>query len=262
MISQNNTTLKCRCCAEDANPLFSATLLGNVVSYYECSACGYLQTETPYWLNKAYSSVINNCDTGIMIRNQKNLDLIIVTLGALNQMNGLVVDYAGGYGILVRLLRDRGINSLWADPYCKNLLAVGFEHEGEKATLVTAFEAFEHFVNPMQEVEKLFDIAPNLLISTELVATPAPASDHWWYYGLDHGQHIGFFRLKTLQMLARKFNKHLVSNGQSYHLFTDKPLNEMIWNLNVRIARKMPFLFGHGLTSKVWDDFEKMSNRS
>ena len=197
-----------------------------------------------------------------MQRNQANVGLVMATRNALNQKHGRVIDCAGGYGILVRLLRDRGVNALWSDPYCKNLLAVGFEYSGENAELVTAFEAFEHFVDPMAEAEKLFAIAPNLLISTELIATPAPALHEWWYYGSDHGQHIGFFRLKALQMIAKKFNKHLVSNGQSYHLFSDKPLNERRWNLNVRIARKLPFLYGRGLTSKVWQDFEKMSNMS
>lgn len=259
MGSQRNTTATCRCCAEQSSQVFSATLLDNVVSYYDCSACGYVQTETPYWLDKAYSSAINNCDTGIMVRNQANVGLVMATLTALNKIHGNVIDCAGGYGILVRLLRDRGANALWSDPYCKNLLAVGFEHTGEKADLVTAFEAFEHFVDPLVEADKLFSIAPNLLISTELIKTPAPEQDQWWYYGPDHGQHIGFYRLKTLELLAKKFNKYLVSNGQSYHLFTDKPLNESLWNLNVRIARKFPFLYGRNLKSKIWQDFEKMS---
>jgi hypothetical protein len=261
MESQRNATATCRCCAEQSSQVFSATLLDNDVSYYDCPACGYVQTETPYWLDKAYSSAINNCDTGIMLRNQANVGFVMATLNTLNKIQGNVIDCAGGYGILVRLLRDRGVNALWSDPFCKNLLAVGFEHTGENATLVTAFEAFEHFVNPMVELEKLFSIAPNLLISTELIATPAPAHDNWWYYGPDHGQHIGFFRLETLQMLAKKFNKYLVSNGQSYHLFTDKSLNEMRWNINVRIARRFPFLYSRGLRSKVWEDFEKMSGQ-
>ena len=253
------STATCRCCAAQASQVFSASLLGNLVNYYDCSACGYVQTETPYWLDTAYSSAINNCDTGIMIRNQANIGLVMATLRTLNKIHGNVIDYAGGYGILVRLLRDRGINALWSDPYCKNLLAVGFEHTGENADLVTAFEAFEHFINPIVEAEKLFATAPNLLITTELIATPAPGQ--WWYYGQDHGQHIGFFRLKTLQFLAKKFNKKLVSSGQNCHLFTDKPVNMTQWNLNVRIARRFPFLYSRGLKSKVWQDFEKMSGK-
>ena len=253
----------CRLCSSNIeNPIFSGLIFNNSVKYFECQTCAYVQTEYPHWLDKAYSSAINNCDTGIMARNQSNVGLVLATLSMLGKIDGTVVDCAGGYGILVRLLRDRGIEALWADPYCKNLLAVGFEHTGERANLITAFEAFEHFVDPMAEAEKLFSIAPNLLISTEVMATPAPALDQWWYYGLDHGQHIGFYRLKTLQILAKKFKKHFISNGKNYHLFTENPFNESLWSLNIRIARKIPFLYTRGLTSKVWQDFEKMSDRS
>ena len=43
----------CRVCAAAARPLFSGTLLGRSVEYQECSACGYVQTETPTWLDQA-----------------------------------------------------------------------------------------------------------------------------------------------------------------------------------------------------------------
>jgi Nif-specific regulatory protein len=46
---------------------------------------------------------------------------------SLGSLFGTVVDCAGGYGILVRLLRDYGVNALWSDPYCENVLAKGFE---------------------------------------------------------------------------------------------------------------------------------------
>jgi hypothetical protein len=250
----------CRVCSGDVGkPIFNALIFKNTINYFECSACGYVQTELPYWLEKAYSSAINNCDTGIMARNQSNVGLILATLSVTKKMNTTVVDCAGGYGILVRLLRDRGVEALWSDPFCQNLLAVGFEYANEKAELVTAFEAFEHFVDPLLEAEKLFAIAPNLIISTNLIATPAPSPDQWWYYGLDHGQHIGFFRLQTLQFIAKKFGKHLVTDGVGCHFFTEKPINATHWKLKVRIARKMPFLFSQTLKSKIWSDFEKMS---
>jgi hypothetical protein len=252
----------CRICLNNlAEPIFTSLIFQNSVNYFECSNCDYVQTEQPYWLEKAYTSVINNCDTGIMVRNQSNIGVILATLHILKNIKGNVVDYAGGYGILVRLMRDRGIEALWSDPYCQNLLAVGFEYSKEKADLVTAFEAFEHFVDPLIESEKLFSIAPNLLISTNLITSPAPRPEQWWYYGLDHGQHIGFFRIKTLQFIANKFNKYLVTDGVGCHLFTDAPINAMEWKLKVRIARRMPTLFCQQLKSKTWTDFEKMSKK-
>lgn len=259
--------MNCRLCAAPIDRSFTtANLIGRNISYFDCPICNYVQTEDPTWLDEAYASPINVSDTGILARNYANVGLVLATLSILNKPNGRIVDCAGGYGILVRLLRDRGVDAFWSDPYCQNLLAVGFEYTNVKYTnerpeLVTAFEAFEHFANPMLEVEKLFTLAPNLLISTELIATPAPALDEWWYYGLDHGQHIGFFRLQTLQFIAKKFRKYLVTDGVGCHLFTDDPINSLSWNLKIRIARRFPFLYGRKLKSKIWTDFEKMSSK-
>ena len=264
MIDDFNNPLinRCRVCAkENDSIIFSGHIFEKNVNYFECYACGYVQTEHPSWLDKAYSSAINNCDTGIMARNQSNVGLILATLSVLNQYDATVVDCAGGYGILVRLMRDLGVEALWSDPYCQNLLAVGFEYTSEKADLVTAFEAFEHFVDPLLEAEKLFAIAPNVLISTSLIDTPTPLPQDWWYYGLDHGQHIGFFRVKTLQFIAKRFGKFLTTDGVGCHLFTDKPVNSTRWKWTMRLARRVPSLFGRNLQSKIWSDFEKMSGR-
>jgi hypothetical protein len=74
-------------------------------------------------LEEAYASTINNSDTGIMSRNLSNISLVLATLILIKNRNSLVVDCAGGYGFLVRLLRDIGVNALWSDPYCENLVA-------------------------------------------------------------------------------------------------------------------------------------------
>jgi hypothetical protein len=253
----------CRICgASHSAPSVSAKLLDQCVDYFDCSRCGYFHTQEPTWLDQAYASTINNCDTGIMLRNQTNVGVVLATLTALGARLGRVVDFAGGYGILVRLLRDRGVDALWSDPYCKNLLAIGFKHNDEEASLVTAFEAFEHFVEPIREAEKLFAIAPNLLISTELIPTPAPAPEKWWYYGLDHGQHIGFYRMQTLEWIARKYNKYLISDGRSYHLFSEKKVSVFYWRSVCKLAVYLPIIFTRGMPSRVWSDFEKMSGKA
>lgn len=250
---------QCRCCNSIAESAFKGTLFGIEIQYFECVNCGYVQTEPPHWLTKAYSSAINDCDTGIMQRNISNAKITLGTLALLGSKDGTVVDYAGGYGILVRLLRDYGVDALWTDPYCKNLLAKGFEHHNENASLVTAFEAFEHFINPCDEVNKLFDISPNILISTSLVPTPTPRQNEWWYYGKEHGQHIGFYREKTLSYIAKKFGKNLVSDGHSYHLFTDIKINVSKWKITKKIALNLPWLYYRNLQSKTLQDNNRHS---
>jgi hypothetical protein len=197
-----------------------------------------------------------------MLRNQYNTRLVLATLYLLGELNGTVVDYAGGYGILVRMLRDVGVNALWSDRYSKNLLASGFEYTGGSAQLVTSFEAFEHFVHPKEELEALLSVAPNVLISTLIIPSPTPEHDEWWYYGPEHGQHIGFFRVQTLRKLASLCNKQLITDGRSYHLFTDHNLSLFRWRLVRKAIEKMPDLLIRGLPSKVWSDHEHISSKA
>jgi hypothetical protein len=243
----------CRCCGSNTQEIFSGSLLCNQIHYFECPNCDYVQTETPFWLEDAYQEAINDTDTGIMARNQKNARITLFTLIMLGEDGGALVDCAGGYGILVRLLRDRGVNALWSDRYCQNLLASGFEYASEKAQLVTVFEAFEHFVNPAEELDLLLTIAPNILLSTEIIAEPAPRQSDWWYYGKNHGQHIGFFRVQTLQKLAEERGKYLLSDGKSYHLISDKPLNNKLWNLLVRYNQLSSFIPRKSYTQSDYD---------
>lgn len=249
----------CRVCAnESLSPIFSGPLLSETINYFECDHCGYVQTEYPFWQSQAYNSIINTSDTGILSRNLTNLAIVQATMSLLGDRRGTVVDCAGGYGILVRLLRDAGVDAYWADPYCENLLARGFEYNNQNATLVTAFEAIEHFINPVEELEKFFTIGPNLLVSTLLIPKPTPNLNDWWYYGTEHGQHIGFLRYETLVFLARRFGKHLTSDGHSYHLFTQRPVHLLRWKLERRLARLAPRLYRLGIESKTWSDHETL----
>jgi hypothetical protein len=225
--------------------LFSGQLLGrHEVSYFECQTCGYVQTEDPHWLEEAYREPINVTDTGILRRNIVNARIVQATMLVLPDSSAPVVDFAGGYGLLVRQLRDAGVNALWRDQYCTNLLAKGFEHHDEPASLATAFEVFEHFVDPLEEARKIAELAPTILLSTELMPDRTPEPQAWWYYGLDHGQHIGFFRMRSLEYLAGKLGRTLISDGASYHLITSEKVNAGFWK----------FL-------KRWNSFISLKNR-
>lgn len=256
--SMRKTKEACRVCGENARYLWTGKLLDYKIQYFDCSRCGYVQTETPYWLDRAYAAAINDSDTGLLSRNIRNAQVVLATLAFLKKVNGSVIDYAGGYGILVRLLRDKGVSALRMDPFCENLVARGFDYTSHASiptpALVTAFEAFEHFTDPREELKKMLAIAPNVLLSTELIADPAPPQDQWWYYGKEHGQHIGFFRHRTLEHLAHEQGKHLVSNGRTLHLITEQPVNRVVWMAHLKSKSLLQHLLRFKLKSKTWSD--------
>lgn len=229
--------IRCRVCKSEAEYIWHAEVFAQSIKYYECKNCGYVQTEDPYWLEEAYKNPINLSDTGLVARNIRNSKIIAVLLVYLNKINGKVLDYAGGYGVLVRMLRDIGVDCNWSDSYCKNLFAQGFEKNEKTYDLVTAFEVFEHFVEPNKEINNLMGLSKNILFSTTLMPKITPRIDEWWYYGARHGQHIGFYREKTIKFLAHKKNKHYVSDGKEYHLISDIKINRITWRLIIIFSK-------------------------
>jgi len=240
--------------------VFAQPILGRSVDYFDCPKCGYVQTETPSWLAAAYATVIDELDTGIMLRNIRNAADVVLTLAAFGALDRPVLDYAGGYGTLVRLLRDAGIDAYWTDKYCQNLFARGFERSAVHYELVTAFEVFEHLEHPLDQLRAMLDIAPTVLLSTDLITTRETPPPNWWYYGPEHGQHIGFFRLPTLAHLAERLGCTYRSDGRTLHIFSRGaipaywlPLQRARWL--AKVVKRLR------LTPKVMSDYELLRVR-
>lgn len=220
-------TTICNICGGEAKKVFSDKMLNKYdVEYYYCYDCEHLQTQTPFWLEEAYNNSITTSDTGIMCRNLMFQEDIAKIIYKLFDKNAKFVDFAGGYGLFTRLMRDIGFDFYWCDKYSDNLVARGFEYkEGEKVELVCAFEAIEHFPNPLQELEAMFKISDNVIVSQSFLPYPLPQPRDWWYYGLEHGQHISFYSIKTFEYIAKKYNKNLCSYS-NLHLFTSKDISQ------------------------------------
>jgi hypothetical protein len=209
------------------------------VRYFRCEGCGFIQTETPYWLEEAYSSAIAKQDVGIMHRNLMNCEVTSAVLNLLFPKLSSAIDFGAGHGVLVRLMRDRGFNFFWSDLHATNDYARGFEYrDGSTYDFLTAFEVLEHLNDPVADLSKLMSLSENVLVSTCLVPYPAPQLSDWWYYVPTTGQHIAFYTTGSLSVLAASFERSLLSVG-TYHLFTKEPKSSLLYRLatNLRIAR-------------------------
>jgi hypothetical protein len=251
----------CKICSSESKKLFVAKVLKKYdVQYYQCPKCGFIQTETPYWLDEAYSRPINTSDTGILLRNIQYSNATALLLLFVFGKNQKYLDYAGGYGIFTRLMRDKGFDFYWKDPFTQNLLAEGFEYEkGDEIELITTFESFEHFVEPYKELEEIFKTSKNIIFSTQMASNPAPNANNWWYYGIEHGQHVAIHTPKSLKIMAHKYGLHFYTI-RSFHLFTTKKIPAFIFKI-LAIASKLGLwsLMKWVMKSKVADDYNKMT---
>lgn len=254
-------TISCKICNNPVGLLFEAKVLNKYnVSYYQCTSCKFIQTEKVFWLSEAYESAINNNDTGILARNERFRKIVTVLLSYMFHKNGKHLDYAGGYGIFTRMMRDVGFDYYWIDDFAKNLVSIGFEHKAEtKYDTITAFEVFEHLDDPFEKMEDMLKYSETIIFSTELVPDKTP-DEEWWYFAFSHGQHIAFYHKKTLEFIAAKYDLNLVTNGSNFHILTRKKMKPQLFSFLYKASKFGLYVFARlGLKSKTFSDHKLMS---
>ncbi len=210
--------------------LFRVVILNKYeVNYYKCIDTGYIQTEEPYWLAEAYSSTITKLDVGLVHRNISMAKVVEKIIFEQFNADKMFLDYAGGYGLFTRIMRDKGYNFYNTDKYCENIFAEYHDLQqlepNTKFEIITAFEVFEHLIDPLVEIAEIFKATDNLLFSTEIIPNNITKPEDWWYFIPETGQHISFYTIPSLEKIAAHFNKYFYSDGKSVHLFSSKKIN-------------------------------------
>jgi len=227
--------MQCPICETRAELFGSATVLKKYqAEFCRCRSCGFLFAQDPVWLDEAYASAITASDVGLVDRNLWFAKVACSMVSVLFDADGRFLDYGGGTGLFTRLMRDRGFDWYWFDPACRNFFAQGYAadpNDGGRYDLLTAAELFEHLVDPVQVMTELRALSSNVLFTTRLLPEPPPRLDQWWYYNLEHGQHVSFYTRKSLRTLGEKFGLQLTSNGENLHLFSSKRVSEITFKL-------------------------------
>ncbi|MFD2571258.1 class I SAM-dependent methyltransferase [Spirosoma soli] len=144
------------------------------------------------------------------------------------------IDYGGGYGMFVRMMRDSGYDFYRQDIYCQNLFAESFDIADTapfRAELLTAFEVMEHLVNPVSELEKMLHLSDTILFSTTVQPSFDVTPETWWYFTPETGQHISLYSRASLQALADRFKLNYCWNEQNIHLFSRKVISNSKFKL-------------------------------
>ncbi len=218
--------MKCRLCKTRSNFLFELLVLHkHQVKYYKCPNCKFIQTEKPYWLEEAYSSAIANADTGLLQRNiilSRKVSTIIYYL--FNKSNKFL-DYAGGYGVFTRLMRDIGFDYYWEDRFAENLFAKGYEYNYKNYELITAFEVFEHIENPIVDIKEILKRYNSRAIIFSTFLSSEQVDKSWWYFTPATGQHISIYNYETLKYIANELDLYLYTDMKNTHILSKKKLN-------------------------------------
>lgn len=217
-------SVSCKICGNLSAEIFNTkVLLKYDVAYYKCGNCGFIQTQEPFWLEEAYSSAITSLDIGLIYRNLQNKPIVETAIKYLFNREEKFVDYGGGYGMFVRIMRDVGFDYYRQDIYCENTFAKNFDvtdikGENVKFELLTAFEVFEHLLDPLEEFEKMLSYSENIFFTTSIYPDNTDLTK-WWYLIPETGQHIALYSEESLAYIASMFGMYYYRHNE-YHLIT------------------------------------------
>ncbi len=258
--------MSCNVCTGKTSLLEKGLILGKYgVSYYKCISCGFVQTDKPYWLKESYSEAISRCDVGLVNRNIGMAKLTRSIITRFFNVDAKCIDYGGGSGLFVRLMRDYGFDFYRYDKFCDNIFTKGFDADittNTRYELLTAFEVFEPLESPVTELEQMLKLSDNILFTTLLLPRNTPKLGAWSYYGLDHGQHISFYTSRALSIIAQRFSLRFLSDGVSIHLFTKNKISPLRFKLLLKAHQLSALLRGLGdRKSLLPDDYRRLTGK-
>ena len=240
--THENSGFKCNICGEDSVLFSIAQVIRYKAEYYKCLGCGSLQIKNPHWIQEAHERAISILDTGLVARCLSASRLIGTLLFLEGRGRSPGIDWAGGTGLLTRLLRDQGYQVKTFDSYAGGELAVGFVSDGKNLSgpmdFLSAIECFEHLEDPISTFMDLVVNKEYFIFTTELLPNPAPdpVAKNWWYYMPESGQHITFATSSGLDKLSKILGFRCYSTIGSLHIFSRNKLRLLT---RVMLSKKM-----------------------
>jgi hypothetical protein len=219
----SETEIPCRLCRAPAVFTFHLKLMGrHDVAYFQCTGCRCLQTETPYWLEEAYADTRRPLDVYSATRIEQLRGVTQHVSRLFKWQSGeRLLDWGAGDGLLVRMLRDAGIDAYSYDIHTRNNYAVGFDAApGAGFRMITAFELWEHLPEPAEELDRIFSLQPDIhLLTTGLYS--GQGSD-WHYLVPETGRHVFLYSREAMHWIAEKYGYQVLAASSASIFYRGK----------------------------------------
>jgi len=216
-VTTENTS-RCMICDSEREKTFEILVLGKYqAEYYRCTNCNFTACVNPFWLHESFTSKLNDLDIGSVDRCLVVADFLESYILSVKYKNARFLDWGGGYGLLARIMRDRGLDFSSYDIYTRPLFVESTEIlEGKTFELVTLSEVALHLIDPIPVFTKILE-STDTVIFTAVIA-PDEISTDWWYLMPDTGQHVAIYHRDTLDALARSLGVRLTTDGRFFHV--------------------------------------------
>jgi len=185
--------------------------------YLSCISCQFIYADNPVWLEGSFTDALNSLDIGSLDRCIIVADFVEVLLKSFGEDKPKVLDWGGGYGLLTRLLRDRGVDCAHYDPYVEPLFAKNIDiNVGDQFDLVIMSEVMLHMTDPLDTLSELLKISKRIMFTA--VIAPLDVTPEWWYFMPDTGQHVTIFSEASIFELGVALEASVLSDKSFFHL--------------------------------------------
>jgi hypothetical protein len=231
-------SVKCPICGEAAEVKLHVDIHGrHKQPLFQCSVCCFSFFHQPDWLPQSFSAELNELDLGSVARCLSVADFVTATFSS-DRGTTRLLDWGGGDGLLTRLLRERGFDCVWHDPFVQpRYVGDSIYIEGDHTGIVVASEVFLHLTDPLYALRSLLAISEVVVITA--VVPPKQIEPNWWYLMPESGQHVSFYPIVSLKELARLTGTQLSSDRRFFHVFSHRRLS--IWTRTLIRLRFLAF---------------------
>lgn len=200
--------MKCKIC--DSTNL--REISANNKIYYHCLDCEFIFIDSNYLISSDEElSQYNQHNNSIENEGYVNMfeNFIKEAISPFIK-EGKALDFGSGPGpVLSELLKRKGFDVNIYDPfYAPNL-------PSDKFDLISSTEVFEHFINPLENIELILSLLNKngiLAIMTNFHYNSEESFKKWWY--IRDPTHISFYTKKTFEYLAKKYNLEYIFNNE------------------------------------------------
>jgi SAM-dependent methyltransferase len=225
----------CKLCGGPTEHKFSLELASGLTGeYHECKVCHLLQSFHLDGLDEKELGAVygvegwdKDPDPGATWRLSyvsRRLEHLARTRMFPRLSHTNVLDFGSGSGFLVGYLSHRlGVTAWGYEPYAPSVFAAertlrDWDEVVDRGPyhLVIASEVFEHFVDPLTEIDAIRHVLaqPNALFITTGRYVPGRHGSDWSYLAPHGGQHVAFFSAGAMQEVARRLgHTHVYSVG-------------------------------------------------